>query len=102
MIPASIPFTFGDEVMNVPVVGISSVPPAERVIAPKFTVLEALADTAAPPESCVLAKACVKASLRLTASRPLPKASTLEELTEPVVLPEPIASVPKFTVVVPV
>ena len=101
MIPARIPFTFADEVMNEPVVAMSSVPP-ERVIAPKFKVLLALADTAPPPVRAVLAKACVKASLRLTTSRPLPKASTLEALTDPTVPPEPSCSTPLSMPVVPV
>jgi hypothetical protein len=100
--PASIPFTFGDEVMIVPVVRTSSVPP-ERVIAPRFKVLLALAaDTDPAPTSTVFAKACVKASLRLTVSLPLPSASVLAGLIEPTVPPAPIASVPDSTLVVPV
>ena len=94
--------TFGDEVIIVPVVRTSSVPP-ERVIAPRFTVLLALAaDTDPAPTSTVFAKACVKASLRLTVSRPLPSASVLNELTKPTVPFEPICSTPAFTLVVPV
>ena len=65
-------------------------------------MLGPVTDTTPAPESTVPAKACVKASLRLTVSRLLPSASVLAELIEPTVPPAPICSVPDSTLVVPV
>ena len=89
---------FGDDVITDPVAATASTPPDCRVIAPRFSVLPAVAATDAAPESSVPANACVKLSLRSSTSWPPESASTLAEFTDP---PLPIRSVPAATAVVP-